>query len=60
MSTFGTSPDGGPGTSGSAPSDPASSMRSEPDPDETPAEPSPDASEVEGDGEHPEEQQSPT
>lgn len=60
MSTFGSTPDSGPGTDGSAPMDPKTSVDTEPDTDEPPTEPSLDASEVDDDGEEPDEQQSPT
>lgn len=51
MSTFGSTPQSGPGTRDHAPVDPATSPDTEPDTDEPPTEPSPDASELEDDDE---------
>jgi hypothetical protein len=47
MSTFGSTPQSGPGTSENAPVDPATSPDTEPDTDSPPTEPSLDASELE-------------
>lgn len=49
MSTFGSSPQSGPGTHDHAPVSPATSPDTEPDADLPPTEPSLDASEVEDD-----------
>ncbi|WP_311208659.1 MULTISPECIES: hypothetical protein [unclassified Aeromicrobium] len=49
MSTFGSSPQSGPGTNDHAPVDPATSPDTEPDADLPPTEPSLDASELEDD-----------
>jgi hypothetical protein len=46
MSTFGNTPQSGPGTDGHAPVDPATSPDTEPDTDAPPTEPSLDASEL--------------
>ncbi|GAA1725178.1 hypothetical protein GCM10009710_02390 [Aeromicrobium alkaliterrae] len=43
-------PDAGPGTDGTAPVDPKTSPDTEPDSDEPPTQPSPDASELDDDG----------
>lgn len=50
MSSFGSTPQTGPGASDNAPVDPATSPDTEPDTDEPPTEASPDASEVDDDG----------
>lgn len=50
MSSFGTTPQSGPGTNDHAPVDPKTSPDTEPDTDSPPTEPSLDASELEDDG----------